>query len=184
MVVAPPPTDGQVIAGTIPLWETLVMKKGKKLNGVRKSAEAKRNAARAYPYRCCVLCGHTSPLQVAHLDHNPGNNAADNLAWMCPSCHWNYDSDLLPVKAIRILRRRWQQTNGVHFRKGPKMIVATGKANPFCKSSGAGQRTETVLAFLANGPRPNSEVRRLPGVRSTTINTLHRRGVIKYRQAR
>jgi hypothetical protein len=144
---------------------------GKKLNGVRKSAEAKRIAARAYPYRCCVVCGRTSPLQVAHLDHDPGNNAADNLAWMCPSCHWNYDGDLLPVEAIRILGPRWQQTNGVHFRKDPKMVVATGKANPFRQSSGAGQRTETVLAFLANGPRPDSEVRRLSGVRSSTVNT-------------
>jgi hypothetical protein len=109
---------------------------GKELNGVRKSAEAKRIAVCAYPYRCCVVCGRTSPLQVAHLDHDPGNNAADNLAWMCPSCHWNYDGDLLPIEAIRILRPRWQQTNGVHFRKDPKMVVATGKANPFRKSSG------------------------------------------------
>jgi hypothetical protein len=168
----------------MPKWNIVFELMPPQLNGVRKSAEAKRIAARAYPYRCCVVCGRTSPLHVAHLDHDPGNNAADNLAWMCPLCHWNYDGDLLPVKAIRILRRRWQQTKGVHFRKDPKMVVATGKANPFRKSSGAGQRTETVLALLAKGPRLDSEVRRLSGVRPSTVNTLLRRGVIKEQPAR
>lgn len=28
---------------------------------------------------------------VAHLDHNPENNADDNLAFLCQKCHNNYD---------------------------------------------------------------------------------------------
>jgi hypothetical protein len=30
-------------------------------------------------------------LTVAHLDHNPENNARENLAGLCQRCHLNYD---------------------------------------------------------------------------------------------
>ena len=33
-------------------------------------------------------------LTVAHLDHDPANNADDNLAALCQKCHLNYDSEL------------------------------------------------------------------------------------------
>ena len=31
-------------------------------------------------------------LTVAHLDHNPANNADDNLAALCQRCHNTYDA--------------------------------------------------------------------------------------------
>ena len=30
-------------------------------------------------------------LTVAHLDHDPGNNAEDNLAALCQACHNRFD---------------------------------------------------------------------------------------------
>ena len=52
---------------------------------------------------CCQGCGKQcyrpgervydwrSVLTVAHLDHNPGNNAPDNLKALCVVRHLNYD---------------------------------------------------------------------------------------------
>ena len=51
----------------------------------------------------CEWCGavHGQPhpetgsrviLATAHLDHNPANNAADNLAALCQKCHNTYDA--------------------------------------------------------------------------------------------
>jgi hypothetical protein len=96
-----------------------------------------------------------------------------------PHLHWNYDGGLYAAEAIRIQRAHCQQTKGIRFRKSPKLVVATGAANPFKKGSGAWQRTETVLAFLADGERLESEIRRLPGIRSSTVNTLYSRSVIR-----
>ncbi len=52
---------------------------------------------------CCEWCGaaHGRPhpetgsrviLATAHLDHNPANNAANNLAALCQKCHNTYDA--------------------------------------------------------------------------------------------
>ena len=48
---------------------------------VRNQSEARRVADAAYPFRCCAVCGLQieTCLQLAHLDHNAGNNAFDNL---------------------------------------------------------------------------------------------------------
>jgi 5-methylcytosine-specific restriction endonuclease McrA len=37
-------------------------------------------------------------LQVAHLDHNPSNNAYDNLKSFCPSCHLSNDRIFNQIK--------------------------------------------------------------------------------------
>ena len=47
--------------------------------------------------RCCMCFFLDNDLgekdgQVAHLDRNPNNNAADNLAWLCFKHHNVYDS--------------------------------------------------------------------------------------------
>ena len=82
--------------------------------GKRASGEARRSADAAYPFRCCAVCGLQigTCLQVAHLDHDAGNNSADNLARLCPTHHWMYDAGLSPVEAIRLLQAHWQMTRG------------------------------------------------------------------------
>lgn len=68
----------------------------------------------AYSFRCCAVCGLqvATCLQVAHLDHNAGNNDPGNLARLCPTHHWMYDAGLYPVEAIRLLQAHWQSTEG------------------------------------------------------------------------
>ena len=80
----------------------------------RNQAEARRVADQTYKYRCCVVCGleNRALLTVAHLDHNPGNNAPDNLAFLCATHHWMNDAGLYPSDAIKLLRARWQETQG------------------------------------------------------------------------
>ncbi len=80
----------------------------------RKQGEARRVAAAAYEFRGCVVCGLTlqSGIMVAHLDQNGGNNAPDNLAYLCGTHHWMYDAGLYPIAAIRLLRTHWQTTGG------------------------------------------------------------------------
>jgi hypothetical protein len=94
---------------------------------VRKSGEAKRVAATAYPVRCCVVCGVPICLTIAHLDHNPANNTPDNLAYLCQTHHWYYDAGLYPLEAIRLLRAHWQMTKGVPSHKA-RMKDAGAKA--------------------------------------------------------
>ena len=55
------------------------------------------------------------------------------------------------------------------------LVIATGRPNPFPPNCGASQRTTTVLAAL---PQTVEQIEALPGVRSTTIGTLARKGVI------
>lgn len=80
----------------------------------RKQGEARRVAAKAYEFRCCVVCGLQLPacLTIAHLDHQPGNNDPDNLAYLCATHHWMYDASLYPENAIKLLRAHWQKTKG------------------------------------------------------------------------
>lgn len=57
--------------------------------------------------RCC-LCFHLDgddsekPGQIAHLDHDPTNNAEDNLAWLCLPHHDRYDSRTSQSKGLTI----------------------------------------------------------------------------------
>ena len=59
-------------------------------------------AAAAYEFRGCVVCGLTLQfgIIVAHLDQNGGNNAPDNLAYLCGRHHWMYDARLYPIEVI------------------------------------------------------------------------------------
>lgn len=76
---------------------------------IRKSAEARKVAADAYPFKCCAVCGLQlqTCLNIAHLDQNAGNNDPDNLAYLCPTHHWMYDAGLYPVDAIKLMRNHW-----------------------------------------------------------------------------
>ena len=80
----------------------------------RRQGEARKVAAEHYPFRCCVVCGLQLPasLTVAHLDHKPGNNDPDNLAYLCGAHHWMYDAGLYPLEAIKLLRAHWKETGG------------------------------------------------------------------------
>jgi hypothetical protein len=40
--------------------------------------------------------------QIAHLDHDPTNNAPDNLAWLCFDHHDEYDSQTSQAKGLTI----------------------------------------------------------------------------------
>lgn len=95
----------------------------------RRQGEARRVAAAAYEYRCCVVCGLQlqASLTVAHLDHNPGNNDFDNLAYLCGTHHWMYDAGLYPVAAIKLMRAHWQETKGKPDH-GPRMKTAGADA--------------------------------------------------------
>ncbi len=72
----------------------------------RNQAEARRVASQAYPFQCCAVCGLqlVACLQIAHLDHDAGNNDPDNLAYLCPTHHWMYDTGFYPIEAVRLLR--------------------------------------------------------------------------------
>jgi len=80
----------------------------------RNQVEARRVLNEAFPFKCCAVCGLQIPtcLTVAHLDHNAGNNAPDNLARLCQTHHWMYDAGLYPLEAIRLLQEHWQTTKG------------------------------------------------------------------------
>ena len=95
----------------------------------RNQAEARRVVNAAYPFQCCAVCGLqvATCLQIAHLDHNAGNNTQDNLARLCPTHHWMYDSGLYPVEAIKLLQDHWQVTEGKPDHKG-RMKDAGAKA--------------------------------------------------------
>ena len=79
----------------------------------RRQSEAYRVAADKYSFRCCVVCGLQVPtcLTVAHLDHAPGNNDHDNLAYLCHTHHWMYDAGFA-AEAIELTRAHWQETKG------------------------------------------------------------------------
>jgi len=65
-----------------------------------------------YPY-CRAVHGAPHPvtgnmvvLTVAHLDHDPGNNAPENLRAMCQRCHLTYDAALHARHAAETRRRK------------------------------------------------------------------------------
>jgi len=107
----------------------------------RKQSEARRVAAAAYEYRCCVVCGLQIPtcLMIAHLDQNGGNNDSDNLAYLCGTHHWMYDAGLYPVEAIKLLRAHWQQTKGTP-NHAPRMKTAGADAAKTRKRKAAARK--------------------------------------------
>jgi 5-methylcytosine-specific restriction endonuclease McrA len=56
----------------------------------------------------CAYCGFGVPeiLEVAHLDGDRQNNAVENLAILCPTCHKMHDIDLIPTAIIVEMRDR------------------------------------------------------------------------------
>ena len=79
-----------------------------------RQGEARRVLKVACPFICYVVCGLRieTCMTIAHLDHNPGNNRPENLAWLCQTHHWMYDSGLYPKEAISLLQAHWQVTQG------------------------------------------------------------------------
>src|SRR5262245_48042096 len=67
--------------------------------------DARRQYLAAFPYRCC-RCGYDKHIEVCHkrslssfsLD-TPISvvNSLDNLAGLCPNCHWEIDHGLLQL---------------------------------------------------------------------------------------
>lgn len=48
----------------------------------------------------CERCGEAKPLERHHLDGNPGNNAAQNIAALCRRCHMEVDGRLARFSAL------------------------------------------------------------------------------------
>ena len=108
---------------------------------VRNQAQARRVANASYSFHCCAICGLqiATCLQIAHLDHNAGNNQPDNLARLCPTHHWMYDTGFYPVEAVRLLQAHWQVTKANPDHK-PRMKDAGAKAALTRKRSAAAQK--------------------------------------------
>ncbi len=119
---------------------------------LRNQVEARRVTNLAYPFPCCVVCGLQVPtcLQIAHLDHDAGNNTPDNLARLCPTHHWMYDAGLYLPEAIRLLRAHWQVTKGVPDHK-PRMKDAGAKAALSRKRSVAARKAVVTRRANAGG---------------------------------
>jgi hypothetical protein len=114
---------------------------------VRNQVQARAVAAKHHPFKCCVICGLqvATCLEIAHLDHKSGNNAPDNLAYLCKTHHWMHDADLYPTAAIKLLRRHWQKTQGVPSHKARmkdagKRAAATRKLSASARKAWATRR--------------------------------------------
>jgi predicted restriction endonuclease len=115
----------------------------------RNQADARRVAEGAYPFQCCAVCGLqvATALQIAHLDHDASNNAPENLARLCGTHHWMYDSGLYSNEAIRLLQVHWQKTKGIPNHKA-RMKDAGAKAALTRKRNAAARKA--VATRLAN----------------------------------
>jgi hypothetical protein len=115
----------------------------------RNQAQARAVAEKHYPFKCCAVCGLQvgTCLTAAHVDHNSGNNAPDNLAYLCWTHHWMHDADLYPTAAIKLLRDHWQKTQGVPSHKARmkdagKRAAATRKRSASARRAWATRRRE------------------------------------------
>ena len=62
--------------------------------------------------RCCICWGlhrnkDTREGQIAHLDHNPSNNAPENLVWLCLEHHAQYDTVTSQSKGLTVEEVKW-----------------------------------------------------------------------------
>jgi hypothetical protein len=73
--------------------------------------------------------------QIAHLDHDPSNNAEDNLAYLCLDHHDQYDSRTRQSKGIRA-------TEVKAYRERLYRAVETGLA----RATAAERKAEAVRA--------------------------------------
>jgi hypothetical protein len=119
---------------------------------IRKQSEARRVAKSAYPVQCCAVCGLqiSTCMTVSHLDHDAGNNAPDNLVFLCQTHHWMYDSGLYPVEAIKMLRDHWQTTKGVPSHKA-RMKDAGVKAAKTRKKSATARKAWATRRKASGG---------------------------------
>lgn len=67
-------------------------------------------------YRPHPETGSRVVLTVAHLDHNPANNAEGNLAALCQKCHNTYDA---PKRHANRKHRQLRQAGQLHFAELP-----------------------------------------------------------------
>jgi hypothetical protein len=116
----------------------------------RDQREARRIAKLAYPYPGCCLCGHTVALELAHVDHNSGNNDPDNLTWLCRHHHWMFDVGLFDMEALKLQRTYWQsikgkQTNAYMKDAGRKAAVTRARR----KAAITRARKEAALKAVA-----------------------------------
>jgi Zn finger protein HypA/HybF involved in hydrogenase expression len=81
----------------------------------------------------CAYCGFgiVEILEVAHLDGNRQNNAPDNLAFLCPTCHKMHDVDIISTETIREMRDRPRIVRWSKRMKdaGPKAAVTRKRRN-------------------------------------------------------
>ncbi|MFZ4778553.1 MAG: HNH endonuclease [Terrimicrobiaceae bacterium] len=71
-----------------------------------RSGKSRQIALDHYLRHECIFCGLavSDVLEVAHLDMDHTNDAIENLALMCPTCHRMHDLDLIPTDVVRPLR--------------------------------------------------------------------------------
>lgn len=117
----------------------------------RRQGNARKVAKAAYPYVCCVVCGLQQPtvLAVAHLNHDPSDNSADNLVYLCWTHHWMHDAGLYPTEAIKLLRDHWQKTQGkpshaARMKDAGKKAALTRKLRTAAKKAVATRRAKSL----------------------------------------
>src|SRR6266536_6569931 len=76
-------------------------------NRTRIPSEIETDVITSSRRRCCVCYAlHRDEAekkgQIAHLDHDPSNNALDNLAFLCFDHHDQYDSQTKQSKGLTI----------------------------------------------------------------------------------
>lgn len=79
----------------------------------------------------CAICGLSLPmaLDVAHLDQRAGNNAPDNLAFLCKTHHKLVDVGFYPVEIVKFLRDRWTQMQRGEWKPDNKLYMKNAGAD-------------------------------------------------------
>lgn len=84
--------------------------------------------------RCCICFGLNGDLdikkgQIAHLDHNPENNAPDNLAFLCLDHHDEYDSKSSQTKSILDTEVKTYRADLYHYWETPQRSLPSDIRN-------------------------------------------------------
>lgn len=84
----------------------------------------------------CVYCGFgiQGVLEVAHLDQKRRNNAIENLALLCPTCHKMPDIKLIPTEVI------------VHMRDTERKAIWTDRMKDAGKKAAATRKKNAQAA--------------------------------------
>lgn len=102
----------------------------------------------------CVLCGFpvSELLEVAHLDQVRTNDAPDNLARLCPTCHRMHDTGLIPTVEVKEAREmaargRMADVGDLHRRIAAAIASGVVRVDWSLLHKGAQQRAgETIRA--------------------------------------